>query len=70
MLNQDLLVMAPIDSGKRLIQAIAAKGVEVGVAFWARLTEDGKWYLSAASRLVEEKGTRAAYRLVHDTLYY
>ena len=67
-MDQDLLVMDQIDSGKRLIQAIAAEGVEVGVAFWAKLTEDGKWYLYVASSLVDSRGPRAVYRLVHDTL--
>ena len=67
-MDQDLLVMDWIDSGKRLIEALAREGFEVGVAFWARLTEDGRWYLHVASRFVDDKGQRAAYRLLHDTL--
>jgi hypothetical protein len=60
--------MEQIDSGKRLIEALAAEGVEVRVAFWANPTEEGRWFLYIASTLVDEKGPAIAYRLVHGTM--
>jgi hypothetical protein len=67
-MDQNPVVNEEIESGKRLINALAAKGLEVGVAFWAKPSEGGQWYLYLASPFVDEKGARAAYRLVNDLL--
>src|SRR5208283_2448034 len=56
------------DSGKQLIDALAAEGFEVRVAFWAKPTEVGKWFLYLASTFVDDRGPAAAYRLVQKTL--
>src|ERR1039458_10039243 len=42
------------ESGKRLIQTLVAAGFEVRLAFWAKPTEEGKWYLYLASPVVDE----------------
>ena len=67
-MDQDTVVSEQTESGKRLIQTLAAAGFEVRVAFWAKPTDEGKWYLYLASPVVDEKGPFAAYRLVHDVL--
>ncbi len=41
-MDQDTVV---IESGKRLIEALAVSGFEVRVAFWAKPTDEGKWFL-------------------------
>jgi len=62
------VVSEQTESGRRLIQALAAAGFEVRLAFWAKPTDEGKWFLYLASQVVDEKGPLAAYRLVHDVL--
>jgi hypothetical protein len=63
-MDKDAVVSEQTESGKRLIEALATVGFDVRVAFWAKLTDAGKWYLYLASPLVDEKGPLAAYRLV------
>ena len=65
---QDELVEEQIESGKRLINVLVADGLEIPVAFWARPTEEGKWFLYLASPLVDEKGPTVVYRLVLSVL--
>jgi hypothetical protein len=52
----------------RLIESLSSKGFEIGIAFWAKPTDEGKWYLYLASPLYDAKGPATAYRLVHDVL--
>jgi hypothetical protein len=65
-MDQDAMVSEQTESGKRLIEALAAAGFDVRVAFWAKPTDDGKWFLYLASPAVDEKGPAAAYRFVFD----
>ena len=67
-MDQDPVVTEQTESGKRLIEALAAAGFDVRVAFWAKPTEDGKWFLYLASPFVDEKGATVAYRHVFDVL--
>jgi hypothetical protein len=67
-MDQGSMVSEQTESGKRLIDALAADGFDVRVAFWAKLTDEGKWYLYLASPLVDEKGPLAAYRLIDGIL--
>jgi hypothetical protein len=67
-MDHDTVVSEQTESGKRLIEALTADGFEIRVAFWAKPTEDGKWYLYLASPVVDEKGPAAAYLLVHGVL--
>jgi len=62
------MVSEQTDRGKRLIEALATDGFDVRVAFWAKPTDEGKWFLYLASTLVDDKGPAAAYRLVHGIL--
>jgi hypothetical protein len=67
-MDQDPVVSERTESGKRLIAALAAAGFDVRVAFWAKPTEDGKWFLYLASPAFGEKGPLAAYRFVFDVV--
>ena len=67
-MDQDTVVAEQTENGKRLIETLAAEGFDVSVAFWAKPTEEGKWFLYLASPVVDERGPAAAYRLVHDVL--
>lgn len=58
------MVNNEIDSGKRLIMALESHGFEVRIAFWAKPTDEDKWYLYLASPFVDEKGGAAAYDLI------
>jgi hypothetical protein len=62
------MVSEQTESGKRLIEALAADGFDVRVAFWAKPTEEGRWILYLASPFVDEKGPAAAYRHVFAVL--
>jgi hypothetical protein len=67
-MDQDTVVSEQTESGKRLIQTLVAAGFDVRVAFWAKPTDEGKWFLYLAAPVVDEKGPAAAYRLVRDVL--
>jgi hypothetical protein len=62
------MVSEQTEGGKRFIEALVADGFDVRVAFWAKLTDEGKWFLYIASPIVDGQGPAAAYRLVHDVL--
>jgi len=62
------VVSEQTESGERLISALAADGFDIRVAFWAKPTDEGKWFLYLASPMVDDKGPAAAYRLVHGIL--
>lgn len=67
-MDQVTMVSPLFDSGKRLIEALAVDAFVVAAAFWAKPTEEGKWFLYLVSPIVDDKGPAAAYRLVHDLL--
>jgi hypothetical protein len=67
-MDKNTLLSEQVESGERLIEALAKDGFDVGVAFWAKPEEEGKWYLYLASSTVDDKGPAPAYRLVHGTL--
>jgi len=67
-MDKDTVVTEQTESGRRLISALAEVGFDVRVAFWAKPTDEGKWFLYLASTLVDDKGPAAAYRIVHDIL--
>jgi len=58
------MVSEQTESGKRLIDALPTEGFDVRVAFWAKPTDEGKWFLYLASPLVDDKGPAVAYRIV------
>jgi hypothetical protein len=67
-MDQDAVVSDQTESGKRLIEALAAAEFDVRVAFWAKPTDEGKWYLYLASPIVDDQGPTEAYRFVHRIL--
>ena len=67
-MDQDTVVNEQTESGKQLIEALAADGFEVRIAFWAKPTEEEKWFLYLASPVVDAKGPTPAYRHVFDVL--
>ena len=67
-MDQDTMVSEQTKNGKRLIEALTGVGLDVRVAFWAKPTEEGKWFLYLASQLVDEKGPTVAYRKVFDVM--
>jgi hypothetical protein len=44
-MDKDTLVGEKTESGERLITALAVAGFDIRIAFWAKLTDEGKWYL-------------------------
>jgi hypothetical protein len=64
-MDKDALVTEQAASGDQLIRALAADGFETRVAFWAKPTDEGKWFLYLASPTVDDQGPTAAYHLVH-----
>ena len=62
------LCEADLLAGRRLIDALAKRGIEVAAAMWLLLTEEKVWRLYLASRYVETEGPRKLYRTIEDTL--
>lgn len=67
-MDQDEVVTQQAESGKRLIEALAADGFDVRIAFWTKLADEEKRFLYLASSFVDDEGPLAAYRLVHRVL--
>ena len=44
-MDSNALVNDQLDSGTTLIQALRASGVEITVAFWAKLKDESDWNL-------------------------
>ncbi len=67
-MDQEAVVSEQAESGRRLIEALAADGFDVRIAFWTKLADEEKRFLYLASRFVDDKGPLAAYRLVDRVL--
>jgi len=66
--DKNSLSEADLLAGRRLVDALAKRGIEVAVAMWLLLTEDKVWRLYLASRYVETEGSLTLYRIIEDTL--
>jgi hypothetical protein len=62
---QATLVENQIEDGERLVEALLRANFSVEAACWIRTSEDERWYLYIASKLVDDKGPAAAYRDIH-----
>jgi hypothetical protein len=62
------MVSVNLAGGGRLIDALEGRGFRVDAAFWAKLSDEGKWVLYLASPYVDQHGPGAAYRLIHSIL--
>ena len=67
-MDQDTLVIELKDGGKQLVEELIANDFPISVAFWAKPTEEGKWYLYLASPKVNAEGPAISYRFVHRTM--
>ena len=67
-MDQDCVVSDQIEAGKRLMLALEANGFEIRLAFWAKPSDEMRWYLYLASPFVSQNGPLEAYRFVLDVM--
>jgi hypothetical protein len=67
-MDHDTVVSEQTESGKRLFEALVKDGLDIRLAFWAKPTEVGKWFLYLATPVVDAKGPAEAYRLIFEFL--
>ena len=60
-MDTETLVDRRINDGRKLLMRLAGVGFDVSVAFWAKTSDDGRWFLYIAAKMVDEKGLAAAY---------
>jgi hypothetical protein len=66
-MDQDTLVIFKLDAGRRLIDSLIERGLDIRAAFWARPSEE-RWRLFLACPIVDEKGALSAYSLINSAL--
>jgi hypothetical protein len=64
-MDQDPVVSDQTERGNRLIGELTADGFDVKIAFWAKPSDEGKWFLYLASPIVDREGPKAAYLTVY-----
>jgi hypothetical protein len=64
-LDQVLLVGPDIPAGRRLLEALDSKGLQIEAAFWWL---DGSWWLVFGTRRVREQGPRKTYAEIRDVI--
>ena len=62
------LVEMQIDDGAKIVEAIREGGFDAPAAWWMKASEEGEWFLYIASRVVDDRGIAAAYRLAHSLI--
>lgn len=62
------LVENQIDDGRRLVDLLTLKEIEVTVAAWVKTSEEGIWFLYIATSEVDKSGLASAYRDVFGIL--
>lgn len=67
-MDTDTLVEDQIEDGRKLIDLLAQKDLDVTAACWVKTSEEGRWFFYITSKLVEEEGLAAAYRKVYGVL--
>ncbi len=63
-MGQIPLVSEYRDTGETIARKCAEAGIDVTAAFWVKPSEDGEWYFYLASRDVDDRGLREAFRRV------
>ena len=63
-MDQNILVTEQINEGRAIVDLCLAEGVDVTAAFWVNPSDDGRWCLYIATKLVEDQGIFAAYKAV------
>jgi len=67
-MDQATLVNEQIEGGSRLIEQLGRDGFPISAAFWLFTSEADQWFLYLASPLVDEKGIREGYNIVHPAI--
>ncbi len=68
-MDTSTLVENQIDDGKKLIEDLTRHGFPITTAFWLRPTEDGRWYFTLVSPLVDSEGIAQAYQRLHPVVW-
>jgi hypothetical protein len=61
----DTLVEKQIEDGQKLVEALLQGGFDMTAALWFKDSENGKWYFTIVSPLVDAEGTTTAYGRLH-----
>lgn len=64
---EETLVDRKVEDGQKLIQELRCKGFDVSVAGWVQ-EESGLWYLYLGSKIVDDKGSFDAYKVLNQVL--
>lgn len=56
------------EAGRRILDAMDARGAEINAAFWLYLEEEDIWRLCLATPLTDTKGPLSVYKLVQEVL--
>ncbi|MGD0896911.1 MAG: hypothetical protein ABR915_03685 [Thermoguttaceae bacterium] len=67
-MDTELLVDNRIDDGRGLIAWLVHDGFDVAVAFWAKTSEEGLWFLYLGSTSIEVEKLGSAYSTVYACL--
>jgi hypothetical protein len=67
-MDQAVLVGGQVAGGEERIKQMQLGGLDITVAFWAKESESGNWYLYVASKDVDRDGALRAYRKVVDAV--
>ncbi len=67
-MDTDILVKNQIDDGQRLLAHLVHNHFDVAGACWAKTSDEERWFLYIASKVVDEQGLSAAYRDAYGVL--
>lgn len=67
-MDQNFLVIEQQDRGKDLIRLLSGAGIDITVAFWAKPSDEGNWYLYLSSPCVDKNGQKDSYRRINNVL--
>jgi hypothetical protein len=67
-MDTELLVDSRIEDGQKLVAELVIAGFDVSVAFWAKTSEEGLWFLYIGSTSVEPSKIGDAYRTLYACL--
>jgi len=67
-MDQGTLVENQVDDGARIVEKLRESGFDVTAAWWMKASEEGLWFLYIASKEVDGKGIKAAYRTIHTVM--
>ena len=67
-MDMELLVDDQIEDGRKLIARLIGDSFDVTVAFWAKTSEDGSWFLYIGSATVTSGNIGGEYQRAYDSL--